>query len=36
MFDVEGCGLHDGGIGKTRKMKLTTWFGVCVLAAILQ
>jgi hypothetical protein len=29
------CGLpQDGGIGKTRNVKLTSWFVVCVLAAI--
>jgi hypothetical protein len=29
------CGLpQDGGIGKTRNVKLTSWFAVCVLGAI--
>jgi hypothetical protein len=29
------CDLpQDGGIGKTRNVKLISWFGVCVLAAI--
>jgi hypothetical protein len=29
------CGLpQDGGIGKTRNVKLTSWFAVCILGAI--
>jgi hypothetical protein len=35
MSDFTICGLpQDGGIGKTRNVKLTNWFGVCILSAI--
>ena len=34
MFDVRICSLPRGGrIGKTRKVRLTSWFAVCVLGA---